>query len=325
MRIDPAIEALRENAALQHRAQAELERIKADWLIEPRTAAMLRALERYDRGARLADCPPLAALVAETDVARSHIDALTGAMIEGLRENPLGHVPFRHRYGDGLAVLQLAQSGRATLSLMLYAPPESEAPPASVCFTDGERHEICLAGAAEARRVSAKEGQRNRAELTCKTIRIAAGTRLSFAGLRETKLVDRVEGRLVLLRLARQAAAPRPSVEYRLSDGALLHRAAGACDESRRELMLALLGAMQREDAVPAIARLVRTGSDSLRWQALRECLALDSAAGFRELSQLARDAADPLHGPACALRTELLAGYPQLAAAEGEHRPCRA
>jgi len=323
MRIDPAIAALRSDGALQRRAQAGLECIKAAWLAEPGTATVLQALERYGEGAALADCAPLAALVSEIGAARSLVGRLMSAMIGGLRENPLGHVPFRHQYADGLAVLQLAQSGRATLSLMQYAPTEGVTSPASVCFTDGERHEICLAGAVQARRVAVTGIRQHKAKLTCSSMQIRAGSCLSFSGLHETKLVDRVEGRLVMLRVSRPAATPLPSVEYRLADGALLHRAAGECRESRRELMLAVLGAMQRRDAVPAIARLTRTGCESLRWQALRECLALDSAEGFRQLSGISRDAADPLHGPAGALRRDLLARYPQLASAECE--PCLA
>lgn len=323
MRIDPVIAALRSDGALQRHAQARLERAKTDWLAAPGTAAVLGALEEYGQGAALADCAPLAALVSEIGTARGLVDRLAGAMVAGLRESPLGHVPFRHQYADGLAVLQLAQSGRATLSLIQYAALESGSSPDSVCFTDGERHEICVAGAAQARCVSVRTGQAGRAALTCTRIRITAGSSLSFTGLHETKLVDRVEGRLAMLRLSRPAAKPRPSVEYRLADGALLHRAAGECRESRQELMLAVLGAMQRQDAVPAIARLVREGSESLRWQALRECLALDSAAGFRELSRVARNTADPLHEPACALQGDLLARYPQFARVEGE--ACRA
>lgn len=323
MRIDPAIAALRSDGVLQRDAQARLERVKAAWLAEPDTATVLQVLECYGEGAALADCVPLAALVSEIGVARRLIGRLMGGMIGGLRENPLGHVPFRHQYVDGLAVLQLAQSGRATLSLLQYARSESETVPNSVCFTDGERHEICLAGAAQARRVTVTGGRPDKAELACSGIRIAVGSCLSFAGLQETNLVDRVEGRLVMLRLSRPAATLLPSVEYRLADGALLHRAAGECRESRQELMLAVLGAMQRRDAVPAIARLIRTGSESLRWQALRECLALDSAEGFRQLSGISRDAADPLHGPAGALRRDLLARYPHLARAECE--PCLA
>ncbi|WP_374405973.1 hypothetical protein [Pelagerythrobacter sp.] len=114
-----------------------------------------------------------------------------------------------------------------------------------------------------------------------------------------------------------------PSLEYRLSDGALLHRAAGDCHESRSELMLALLGRMERRDAVPAMAALAREGSDSLRWQALRECLALDSAAGFGELARIARDCADPLHAPARSLHADLCARHPQLA--QQEAAPCPA
>ena len=55
-------------------------------------------------------------------------------------------------------------------------------------------------------------------------------------------------------------------------------------------------------------------GSPHLRWQALRECLGLDSAIGFAALSAIARRSVDPLAVPAGALRAQLLEAYPQLA-----------
>ena len=102
-----------------------------------------------------------------------------------------------------------------------------------------------------------------------------------------------------------------------LSDGALVHQAAGSPRDSRLELSAALLGRMGRKDAAPLLAAMAEEhGSAALRWQALRECLGLDSAAGFVVLCRLSQNAADPLAAHAGALRAQLLETYPQLAGA---------
>jgi len=109
-------------------------------------------------------------------------------------------------------------------------------------------------------------------------------------------------------------------------EGRLVHQSAGTIGESAQELMLALLGRMKRADAVPLMARMSGEGGESLRWQALRECLALDSGAGFRALCAIAADPGDVLAAPAGALRAQLLEAYSVLAGMlEAEDMPCPA
>ena len=72
-------------------------------------------------------------------------------------------------------------------------------------------------------------------------------------------------------------------------------------------IFFTLLAAMAEEE-----------GSAHLRWQALRECLGLDSAVGFAALTGLAQRNDDPLAVPAGALRAQLLETYPQLAGVAG-------
>jgi hypothetical protein len=52
-----------------------------------------------------------------------------------------------------------------------------------------------------------------------------------------------------------------------------------------------------------------------LRWEALRQCLALDTRAGLALLAGLADNPADPLAAPARALQRQLAASDPALAA----------
>ena len=74
---------------------------------------------------------------------------------------------------------------------------------------------------------------------------------------------------------------------------------------------------MGRTDAAPLLAAMAEEdGGQSLRWQALRECLGLDSGAGYAALCRIAARPGDPLAAPAQALGQQLLAIHPQLAKA---------
>ena len=150
MRIDPAIAQLRRDPAPQLRAQAALERVRDRWRGQPQMAAISTELERYGGGADFADCPTLGAIFAEPELARRAIDALVVPMVRTLAAHPLGHVPLRHQFAAGLMVLQLASVGRAALSLVCYEDM-GQAAARTVCFAGGERRELCLAGAADAR------------------------------------------------------------------------------------------------------------------------------------------------------------------------------
>jgi hypothetical protein len=89
-------------------------------------------------------------------------------------------------------------------------------------------------------------------------------------------------------------------------------------------MMVALLGRMKRSDAAPVFADVARSGSDHVRWQALRECLALNTGLGMDLLRTFASDSSDPLHSPARGLLSQLVERYPELEQAE-EMLPCRA
>jgi hypothetical protein len=81
-------------------------------------------------------------------------------------------------------------------------------------------------------------------------------------------------------------------------------------------MMLSLLGRMKRREAAPLMAAIAEEdGPDALRWEALREALALDTAAGFAALCRVARAPLDPLAEPAGALRAQLVKMHPELLA----------
>ena len=315
MRIDPKLRALRGDPASQRNAQLALERVRDDWRSGQASQA-LGELEAYGEGAPLDQCPNLVSLFGEGPHAHDLVSALMQPMLACLAENPTGQVPIRHQHSDSLSVLQLAQSGRAALTLLMYTELDG-AEAKSACFPGGERHETVLAGSADIRFLELLEEQRGRAAIDCDTRRITAGEVMRFAGRENTKSILRVHGRMVVLRLSRTDEMPCDACEYALDDGRLLHRASGSRQESNVEMKAALLGRMGRRDAAPVLARHTRKGSDHARWQALRECLALDSGIGFAALSRIASDPGDPLAATAGALRAQLLETYPQLASQE--------
>lgn len=323
MRVDPQLaQARRDPRPLQY-AQAAVEAARERWA-GTAAAVPLAELARFGGGAPLAACPALAAIVTDPCAARRLLDPLIGPMLAALAAHPLAQVPLRHQYSPGLGVVQLAASGRAALSLVVYeAVTRRPARAQTVCFAGGERHELCLAGAAAARFFEIADQRDDGAELTCSPRWLSEGDTVALAGGAAAKIVDDPDGRLVVLRLSRTDDDPVPAREYRIADGAMVHCASGDGEESRAEMAMAVLGAMGRADAVPTMLARGAGASVHLRWQALRHALALDSGTGFAALCTAARAADDPLSGPAAQLRAQLLAQHPVLAGWEAV--PCPA
>jgi hypothetical protein len=309
MRIDPAIAALRRDSAQQRRAQAAMAEAVEVWRAQPEQGAVLGDLERYGTGAPLETCPALRHLFADGREAQVFAITLVRALCAALAVEPFGHPPFRHGFGHGTSTLLLAHRGRAQLALHGCEPAAHAFE--TVTFIDGERHEAVLAGQARGRIVRVR-GHRGFAE---ERVILATGSRLAL-DLREQALqVLAIDRRMVSLRLNRVARRPAPSREYDLASGALLKQAAGDIRVSRQEAMLALLGGMLRTEAVPTMTAIAcEPGDTSLRWQALRECLALNTEAGFAALSEIACRADDPLGSAARALRGQLVEAHPELA-----------
>jgi hypothetical protein len=313
MRIDPQVLALRGNLSPQRDARGKALAALEDW--RSQQFELLDEFAEFGRGRPLAACPMLAERIADQTAAMALVEALVGSMLEALREEPLGQVPLRQFSGNGVSSLLLAREGRAML--LLSAREEGCEERGAVTFSDGERHELVLAGRADARFVRSSSAGPEVAKLATSRVPLEARKTISLDQSHEALMVHRVTRRLLTLRLVRSAEVPRPTREYRLADGAFLHQASGDVRESRHELMLALLGRMGRQDAASTMAEMALEGSEHIRWQALRECLALDTAAGFRVLSRIACDLSDPLAGPSGALRAQLLEAHPVLAQLE--------
>lgn len=321
MHIAPEIRALIADPALLEQAQDRHQAAFARWRAGP-GGDVLAAFAAFAHGADLARCASLAALFGGDGAAgRAFVDSLAAALLPVIAAEPFGHVPLRHQATPASATLLLAQEASATLTLVTIAGPALAKMPAarSVAFAPAEEWDVVLAGTGEGRLVE----RRGDDSLAQHKLALAPGVALGREVEREALLVDRVPGSLVLMRLNRRRAGAMPVREYDLASGKLIHQAASDPRESRMELAITLLGRMRRADAAPALAGIAReTGrGNSLRWQALRECLGLDTAAGFRALTTLARSADDPLAMPAGALRAQLLEHHPVLA----ELDPCPA
>lgn len=317
MRIDPVLRALADDPAPQHAAQTKVLDALLAWRAESPVAGVLAELARYGDGAPLAGCARLASLMTEPEQAAAFAASLVRAFAPVLAAEPLARMPFRQASQAGSASLVLGHSGRAMLSLAVREPGMVAYEGAG--FADGERYDMVLAGAGSGAVV--RRGADG--AFTRQPIALAPGLGLSLDTTCESVLIETVSRALVSLRLTRLAEAPRPSREYRLSDGRLMVQAAGDPRASRHEMMLAVLGRMGRSDAAPVLAAMASEGCEHVRWQALRECLALDTAAGFRALAAIARDPADALAAPAGALHVQLLNAHPRLADLEAQ--PCPA
>ena len=321
MHIDETIAALCGNPSAQRRAQSRIEQAREQWLASKPAADVLAELAEYGAGADFEDCSYLARAIETLEGKSSLIEPLIEGISRALGDEPLAHVPFRHQKNGGTSILQLATRGRAALVLLAYDETTADPSPATVTFSDVERHELVLAGAADLRMATLVQEWPDRAAIDLEDRRVVAGESLRLAP-NEARLSRAVHGRMVVLRFARTPSLPAPSRVFSLADGCLMHRASGDRQESQREMAMALLGRMRRRDAAPALAAQARTGSDHLRWQALRECLALDTGTGFAELLRIAQAPEDPLAAPAQALHAQLIEAYPQLKQQEAARCP---
>lgn len=310
MRVNPAIAALRRDRTLQQRAQAALFAVRDAWQANTRVAPVLDELSAFGRGAALSTCPALAGLFASGAAAERLAATFCTTFAGALAGEPFDQLPFRHGFDGALATLLLARAGSAQLTLLAQEPGEYAA--ANVLFSDADRLDAVLAGEASARLTE----RRPDGALEHDELRLAAGHRVALDRSRQALFVRRVDRRLVTLRLRR--SGPGAVREHSLADGRLLRQAAGDVRQSRHEMMLTLLARMHRREAAPLIAEIARDeGPDALRWQALREALALDTAHGFAALCRIARSPADPLAAPAGTLRAQLVEAHPELRAFE--------
>ena len=306
------LKALRGDDREARTHRVAMEEALEDCRREPRLAAVLEELLRYGEGADFAHCPALVALFEHTGAARDLLRPLIGRLTALHRAYPLAHLAFRHRSQAGAHVLQIAARGHATLSLVLQ-DQDAGAEHVIATFADADQREVVLTGKASACLFEIVAEERDRVILNSVRTELQSGARMKCTGPRQSRLIQPSHDSLLTLRLARTAGSPRPTRRVDVRSGRIVHRASGNAADSRAELAMLLLGRMGRSDALPVLAARTRTGDAQLRWQALRQCLALDAATGLPLLERIAQDRGDPLHGAAKALLAQLQREQPFL------------
>jgi len=306
--VHPDVARLREVNPAQPLTDAAL----AAWRARPEVAALGAALARYAAGEALAALPALARLMPGTDAARALVEGFAAPLQAALRAEPLALLPLGHSAAPGIARLRLASHGRAGLTLVAYAA-RGYALPVSALFEDGAAHEIIVAGAGRALVHRLEEGRR----LSSREVALAPGMRLTRHGLEDARQIIAVTQPLLVLQVTREPAHPAPSREIALADGRLIKTISGCKATSQQLMALGVLGALRHAPAVAAMAEVARDPSAprDLRWEALRQCLALDAPRGLKVLAALADDEGNTLHAPAAALQRQLRATRPDLAA----------
>lgn len=315
MILRPEIAALRGNDAPQRQAQDALHAAAAVWRRLPEVAPVLADFARFADGHALGNCPALTRLfVTSAPDAQRLVAGFTAHFGPALAANPLAHMPYRHFHDAATSTLALARSGPATLTLFATAGASLPALAAQrhASFWPGEAWEHFIAGHARGELVTrgAADHPPERSDLD-----IAPGLIVARRADREAVLLHPFAGLLVSLRLQRRHEGVETAEEVNLLTGDIVHRAAGRPRDSRLELMMAALGRMERHDAAPHFAAIACGEAGlGLRWQALRECLALDSATGLAALRALTACPTDPLSGVALTLQRDLVSRHPQLA-----------
>ena len=320
---NPELRALRRDDSPQCLAQVALMQAMDDWRARPDIAALQAELEALSAGASLESCAYLSALFTPgNDAARQLKGDFSAMTCAALATSPLGHVPLRH-FTDGItSTVLIARAVNVTLSLVAIDGEGLGLQPESATASFGPNHtwEHILGGSAGIELITCEPTGPRTARLLRRDAEIGPGAIQYRNGNRDARLLRRIDAALVSLRLQLRQANAEVTREYDLAGGAMLHQAAGNPRDSRLELMLALLGRMGRKDAAQPMAELALSAAGSaLRWQALRECLALDTEIGFAALAKIAVRSEDALSGPAGALRAQLIEMHPQLLEVE----PC--
>lgn len=317
MNIHPNIAALRSDVTAQRRIAGRMTRVKTRWVSDDAVQALEQDLQRYGAGEDLGGCLSLQRLVTDQCAASDFAMVWTGAFIPALREEPLGNAPFRYRCSAGFSSIQLLQSGGAALSLVAYEPkPDSQVRmPSSALFSDREAAEIVLSGSGTgAYHCLSNTEQGGSVAIITSELRLRPGTRISLDGPSQARQIVSADRAMVVLQLSRLPVKPAPSREYRLADGALLRRICGDKAASQRLMALSVLGALRSGHDALQHSALDQSEEDEVRWEAVRQLLALDTARGFAVLGIIADEDRDALVRPAKLLLEQLMVNQPALA-----------
>lgn len=230
-------------------------------------------------------------------------DAWIGARMSALaalcRADDFAMPPARIFSGAALAGLILAEAGPITLSLMVrpFNAPAPRAP--TVIFSPGhgltrmvkapgakiERYRVTLTAAERA------GGFRAAAAAPCISLgrsALTAGQFIQMDQSCESFNLTSGDGDIVMAQLFVRTPTRVPMREYDPATGRLVRVAAAGRATSFRQMGVALLRAFGRRDAVPQFINALSDPDFAMRWQVMRELIALDPAAALPHLTALA-------------------------------------
>lgn len=310
MQSHPDIAALRASPDEQHRLTGLAQRLERQFLASAMGKKLAGAL------ANAALCHRAGQSVASHDLADLLGDwplAFLQFWASAWRAEPLLQLPLRHHASQTLFSLIAAQHDGAMLSLAVIdhhrwqAQSDAAGDQLVIRFHPGLVHMRLLCGDGLTAQVITRNGDRlERGPVQP----MPPGSRLVLDGAHQALRFIAMPCSIVMQRLALPCHDPQALArEARLADGALIRHASASRQTSRAQMHMALLRAMGRQDAAPAMARMaMASGPAHDRWQAARECLATDTAIGLALLDQLADEADHQLRNLARQTRALLVA-----------------
>jgi hypothetical protein len=306
MQVHPDVARLRGDHAPQPACHAVL----TAWRALPEVENAQAQLAQLAAGARIDDLPALARLLRDHVAACAFVAGFVAPMVRAQQAEPLAHLPLGHATAPGMARLRLIDAGRACLTLTALAPRADRASP-SALFEDGAMHEVVVAGRGKALTHRLQGGA-----VTSEAITLAPGARLTRAGPDSARQITEITQPLLLLQVSCAAEHPGPSREIAIDDGRLIMTISGCKRTSQQMMALGVIGALGHCAGIATMAALARDAARprDLRWEALRQVMALDAPRGLTVLAALADDRDDVLAAPAVALQQHLRTARSDLA-----------
>lgn len=263
------------------------------------------------------------------------IEAWMGELIAAAGDDPFARPPLRNTANEVLTGLWVVE--RPLLSIMVALVPADglaakrtgRTGRASIAFT-GQRsvYRILRSGGATVSFWDAPEigtGFRTETGGRCRLVerrRIEDGEVIEIDGRSCGFVIDHAVSDIVYAQAMTPVGAAPLMAEYDADSCECVGASSADEASSRIELMLALLRTMERADAAPVFEAVLASAPFHLRWQAMREFLALDADAALPHLRRMA--AGDP-HPEVRAAAAETLRHFFEETAADEERIPCHA
>ena len=216
-------------------------------------------------------------------------------VLQLLEESPDTIIPFSVFVDRGLKSLVIHQDRRVHFSIAILTPDHESVTttgPQIVSFTQGWSRlhfvslksrgfegDLTLATAKFYRRsaVMHDEGfcQLSR-ELNCED-----GSNFEIENASECLVFERIFRPFIMLRLLVRNNGVDHAFEHEVKTGKQVRVRQTREDHGRIQMLMSLLRNLGRNDAIPVIVKMLPELTPHLRWQAMRECMALDAFAGM--------------------------------------------